>query len=703
VAGRDAPPEVLWRKNLALLIYLALSPSRTRTREHLVGILWPETNDRLARKSLTEAVRRLRTSLGAGRLLSHGDAITLDAAALDVDALRFEAATARDPRGAAELFSGDFLEGFSLPDAPGFDEWAASERARHRAKGAQVLAEEGERALAASRFGEAQEFARRALALAPFAERAARLVMRAAALAGDSTSALHAYHEYSGRLKAELAESPSDDLRRLAERVRGGRWRRVSATAAGLEPPLVGRPDLAEALFTALSEGVRHGPRTLLISGDAGLGKSRLLAECTDRLMLEGAHVARLRPLESDHDAPWSMLRALIRAGLLEAPGVAAAKPDGLAVLASLVPELAERAAPRLPKDRTEVADAFASLVEAVAQEGPIGLAIDDAHFADGASLEALPAALGRLKALPVVLVITSARLGEDLPPALLRLHSEIGRSLPGLARELTPLSSDDVRALTATLAPWCQTAREGDRLARRITFESAGNPFLAVTLLRGLADVASLRPDATMWPPPSATFEAPLPLSIPNLARAGIVARVARLDTDVRRVLVTASVLGVRLDLDLLAQVVDRPRAWVEQQLPALERANLVTFDGERYAFAAPLLAQAVRAEFLTSGERRALCRQAAAALAGRPDLASRALRLELLTELDPGEGAFLEATTVARMALAEGATRTARRALVAAEHALGRLGNEERLEVASLRAELAASTAPRTGGRGG
>lgn len=702
VADHAPPPEVRWRKNLALLIYLALSPHRTRTREHLVGILWPETPERLARKSLTEAVHRLRTWLGADRLVSHADAITLDDVALEVDALTFEAMAATDPRGAVQLMMpGDFLEGFSLPDAPGFDQWASSERARYKSKGALLLVDEGERALTDVRFTDAQELARRALAFEPFSESAARLLMRAAVLAGDPASALHAYHDYGVRLETELGERPSRDLAALAERIRSQRWRRASAKYADVEPPLVGRPELHANAFANLAQGLRQGPRTIVISSDPGLGKTRLLAECIDRLALEGAHVAAARSLESDHDTPWSTLRALMRAGLFNAPGVAATTPGALAVLGAVVPELAERSPPRTPRDHTEVADALASLLEAVAQEGPVGLAIDDAELADGASLDALRRAMGGLKLLPVVLVITSPRVREDLPLALLRWHTEIGRSVLGLALELKPLSTDDLRPLMVTLACWCEKKTDRDRLVRRVAFETGGSPFLAVTLLRGLNHVASLRPDALAWPPPHATFDAPLPLNVPNLARAAIVARIAQLDADVQQVVATASVFGVGLDLDLIALVLNQPRQWVEQRLPSLERADLVTFDGERYTFAAALIARAICSECLTSGLRRALRHQAVNVLASRADLESRVLRLELLTLVESGPDTSREAMAIARIALGEGALRTARRALGAAASAPGTLGEADRADLASLQAMLAGLSAPRESAR--
>src|SRR5512147_2915094 len=91
LGGREPPADVLWRKHLGLLIYLALSPDRTRSRDHLLGMLWPEKAEAQARHSLNEAVRRLRAGLGADRLRTRGDTITLDPTDLQVDVLRFGA------------------------------------------------------------------------------------------------------------------------------------------------------------------------------------------------------------------------------------------------------------------------------------------------------------------------------------------------------------------------------------------------------------------------------------------------------------------------------------------------------------------------------------------------------------------------------------------------------------------------------------
>jgi DNA-binding SARP family transcriptional activator len=688
--GRDAPADVVWRRHLALLVYLALSPGLTRSREHLIGLFWPESPEGRARHALNEALHRLRHSLGAARLQSRADAVTLNEADLDVDALRFAAWAERDPARAVALLRGDFLEGFALDEARPFEDWVAAERQRHRARAVAVLVSHGEQRLTASRFAEARDQAQRALALEPFAEPAVRLALRAAALAGDSVGALAIYHEFGARLAAELGEQPSRDLTALGERIRHQGARPPPPADAQPDPPLVGREAAHGDVFGQLRAALADGPRTVIVRAAHGMGRTRLVAECAGRMGLEGAIVASTRPLESDHDAAWSTLRALLRAGLAQASGLVAADPDALGVLGWLVPELAGRAPASAPRDAGHLATALAAGLAAVAGEHPMLLTVDDAHLADGATLEALSAALAQLRAAPVLLLITAVEPADPASPELLRMGSEIGRRLPGAAVRLDPLDEGDIRQLIGSLAPWCQDDADRDRLARRLTLETGGNPFYAVTLLRGLQRLSTLRQDLVAWPSPQATFDTPLPFSIPNLVRTAIAARIAELEPESRRVLSAASIGGLALDLDLVTALTDLPRSRVEECLAAPERRHLVAFNGERYAFVAPLVAEVVRHECLTRGQRTSLRRRAIAALASREDLEALVLRAELMAVADPGTAAFEEGVAVARAALAAGATRTARRALAAAERAAGRTVEEQRPLLDALRAQL-------------
>ncbi len=692
VDGRAAPPEVLWRKHLALLVYLALSPSRRRTRDHLLGILWPERPQAEARHSLNQAVLRLRRALGEDRLRTEADALALSEEGLRVDALRLAAATESPRDDVVPLLKGDFLEGFHVDEAPEFDDWMTQERERYRTLTAAALVAAGERRLAASRFADAQDLARRALVLHPYGEPAARLLMRAVALAGDAPGALAVFHEFATRLAAGVGEQPSRALAALSERIRKQSWRPPRASEADPEPPLVGRESLHREVLEQLAAGLADGPRTLLITGPPGMGRTRLLTECVERLALEGAVVASARPLPSDHDAPWSTLRLLLRAGLHAAPGLTAAPADALGVLAWLLPELADRFPPRAPREAADVAAALAAVIRAVGEESPIALAIDDAHWSDRATLGVLAAAVEPLRSLPAFLLLTVSDRDDPLSAELRGLAGEIGRRLRGASVQLSPLTDGEIRALVGPLAPWCQTEDERDRLARRLHFEAGGNPFFVVTLLGGLRRIDHLRGDFVAWPPPRRTFETPLPITLPGLARASIAARIAELDEAGRRVACAASIGGVSLDLDLIATLADLPRAGVDDALVALERRQLVTFDGRRYAFVAPLIAEAVRGECLTAGQRQTLRRRAIAVLATRDaaDLEARVLCVELLAKVEPGHPAFDAAIGVVRAAVAAGTARTARRALGAAERALGRDAEAQRPLLDQLRAQI-------------
>ena len=132
VAGGDPNPDVMWRRHLGLLLYLALSPDGSRSREQVMGMLWPEKPRENARHSLNEAVRRCRASLGAGRILTERERITINREGLVVDAHRLQSLDDADAAELVALLRGEFLEGFHIDNAQSFDEWAMVERGRLR-------------------------------------------------------------------------------------------------------------------------------------------------------------------------------------------------------------------------------------------------------------------------------------------------------------------------------------------------------------------------------------------------------------------------------------------------------------------------------------------------------------------------------------------------------------------------------------------
>jgi hypothetical protein len=293
-----------------------------------------------------------------------------------------------------------------------------------------------------------------------------------------------------------------------------------------------------------------------------------------------------------------------------------------------------------------------------------------------------------------LLLVMSAGTTFENASRALLRLHGGLGRDggVPGQVLRLEPLSQAETRELVEGQSPWCVDEAERDRLARRVHFETRGNPFLVTTMLRALQRAAVLREDMVSWPSPGVTIDAPLPIPAPSLARRTIVVRVMELDEASRQVLRAASIGALAVDADLIAVLTGLARERVEDLLAVLERHQLLAFHGEGYQFAAPLIAQAVREECLSPGERRTLCARAVVALASRADLESRLLRVELLVRIGPAGVAFAEALATARAALAESAPRAARRALAAAAAALEPGDEQGRSALDELRARVPA-----------
>jgi len=688
VDGAAPVREVLWRKHLGLLVYLALSPNRRRSREHLIGLFWAESPQEKARRSLNESLFRLREGLGEERLVSDGTSVVLNDRGLEVDALRFAAQAERAPLEAVRLLRGKFLEGFRVDEAPEFEEWMSAERRRYDALAATVHVGAGKRELTDRRFTVAADHARRALDLEPHAEPAIRLLMEALDLGGDSSAALAAYHEFGERLQRETGEQPSKSLAAYAERIRKRSERPRDPAAAAREPPLVGRDELHRDVFETLAAGLAgSGARTIVITGAPGMGRTRLLGECLRRSEMQGAVLVMVRPLESDHDARWSALRHLLRAGLADAPGLPAARPEALAALAGIAQELAGRFQPREPRDVADVAAALTAVLAAVADEAPLALAIDDAHWADGPTLAALHAAIGGLARARVVFLVTVANgVGAPLVE-LQQLQAAVARSLPGTVVRLDPLTDADLALLVAHSATWCQDNAERARLTRRLAHETGGSPLFMVTLLGALEKATTLRADLTTWPPKGLTTDAPLPFSLPSVVRLAVEVRLGELSKEELAVLCAASIAGQGLDLDLVAAVTERPRADVERALPALERRRLVVFDGTRYTFVAPLVAKSVRAACLTPGERRRLEQRAVDALAGREDLESRVLRGELLARIAPDAQAFAFVLSALRDARVGGGTRLARRAEMAGDQ-IAAAAKLDRAELDALQA---------------
>ncbi len=615
-----APPELLWRKNLALLVYLARSPKRARTRDHLVGLLWGEKPESAARHSLNEAVRVLRKYADEGGLESEGDQIRLSEGAVQLDVDRFEARLAKeDWAGAAELVTGEFLEGFFVPDCSEFDSWLTTERLAWRQRSVDVLVQRAEQLLSGGDAREAIASAQRALALDAASNMAARVAIRGVALSGDRAGALVLYDAFSARLDEEIGIEPDEETQALAERVRREReWKlaepaRVDESGAGggaesRRGPLVGREAELSQLLGAWNDCLAEGRATLaLIDGHPGTGKTRLSEELVGRARLDGAVVASLRAVEADLDEAWSGLLGLAGGALLDAPGLSAAPPAALAAFAAHLPTWADRFGSRIEGlDPVQPGRALTEVLRAVGAEGPVMLLVDDAQWLDRDSLLALGAIL--------------RDLAEDVPPSLYvlmttapypgraeldELRAHIGRDLHGATIQLSPLPTTALLELARWALPTYGDV-ELDRITRRVSIDSAGLPLLAVELLHAVALGLDLRSTPGAWPEPLQTLEQTLPSDLPDAVTAAIRVGFRRLSGDAQGVLAAAAVLGDRVKLAGLRHALALNEEALARALDELEWTRWLYAEMRGYSFVARIVRQVVAADMVTEGQRQ-------------------------------------------------------------------------------------------------
>ncbi|HET7677815.1 MAG TPA: AAA family ATPase [Candidatus Limnocylindrales bacterium] len=416
----------------------------------------------------------------------------------------------------------------------------------------------------------------------------------------------------------------------------------------GVEAPLVGR-DLELAQADRSVEAVLGGSGgLLLVTGEPGIGKSRLLAELRvrfsaaessglHRAWLEGACVSYGEAL------PYWPFQDLLRHWL----GVGADEPrlrvqvalrrrlealfgddsgeiePALALLLGIAdePHLASVAADTPASLRQRTAVAIRRLLARLAADGPVVVAVDDAHWADASSVELMQRLLPIVDEEAVLLVVT-ARGERDT--ALSALREAALADTPHRTHEvrLEELRSGADRALLeALVGP--DTLPEATSL--RILEAAEGNPFYLEELVRSLIDAGALVAEGERW-----RFERHVPIEVPETVEKVILTRVDRLRPAAREVLAVASVLGRRFGLPLLQAVLGETGG-AGAPSPALRdllRLDLVREERRwpepEYRFKHLLIQETVYRTLLRS-QRRDLHRTAARAIerlfAGRLD----------------------------------------------------------------------------------
>lgn len=617
------------RKTLALLIYLA-TEGGLHTREAITALFWPDSDARRGRAAMRRTLSYLRETLGGTEhLVVEGADLGFDFTAdfdLDLHSLRAAWELARplpqpaaggdrrrllaEFQNAVGLYRGDFLAGFSLVDAPDFDDWASVQRELWHRRLDLVLDRLAQLQAEGGQTESALETAARWVAHHPLNEAAHRRLMQLHFSAGDRTAALAAYAACRAILARELNARPAPETEALAEQIRAKapphRARRPVAVATPLPPevPLIGRAAQHTQLVTAFYTARRGQAQVVTLEGEAGIGKTRLATDFLGWAAGQGADVIQGKAFETGGRLPYQPLVQALRPRLDQENA-----PDDLltdvwlAELSRLLPELRDRypdlsvpaTAPGEAAARTRLFEAVARLGQALAGRAPLVIFIDDVQWADTASLDLLHYVAGRwLESGAPVLLLLSLRT-EDLAAAspLAGWLAGLDRDLPLARLSLGPFTVEETLQLLYALAgrpedepasttegsaidrPWAPVETFG----RWLFAETGGQPFYIMETLKVLAERGALRVkvgsgEAGRW---ALDLEAGWPAeaepegwrSVPPGIRELIRARLERLSPSAFALLFAGAVLGQSFSFENVCQIADLKES---EGLPALE-----------------------------------------------------------------------------------------------------------------------------------
>jgi DNA-binding SARP family transcriptional activator len=611
--------EIQQQKARALLFYLAVT-GRAHGRDHLATLLWGESDASSARHSLRSTLYNLRGGLrraGASEVLRlDGGLVGLNVRALACDVLTYRALLAEGTEGAlaqaVSLYGGPLLHGFSLAEAPDFERWERDAAAELRALQRDALARLAEAARSRKASGEVARLLQQLVALDPLDEGAQRQLMRFYIEAGSLAKALQQFEALEAALRQELGVSPEPETAAL---IRDALLpRRPSPTpppdGAYERVPLRGREDASWGLRTLANDAASGRGASVLVEGDDGIGKTRLVADLAEEL---------------GSTAEWRVLRGtcspfddtLALGPFFEAFQLEAAESGGPGGLGELFADAG-----------TQLGDLpgglFVRVLKAIrllSRSGPILLVLEDLQWASSATLRLFGFLAVRLRDLPVLLIGTVLR-AESIP-ALARLLA-LGRRRGEVSLvTLGPLNDGDVLEILRSsriLSPSLYS------LAAWLHERSGGNPYILLELLAQLRTEGILARKADEWHLDSGRWlRWRATAALPETTHDLVAGRLAGLSLEARHLLDVLAVAAEALPYDLLQALPDGPR---ERTLDVVEelRARQLVLECADECFDLPhQLVREALLRRLGRLRRRTIHRQLALTIEGCPPLLRR------------------------------------------------------------------------------
>lgn len=570
----------------ALLAYLVTHAGNPQPRGHLADLLWPDSDSPQARTNLRRELHHLRARLGADSGLDVASTaltwwphehVEVDLETFDEARRLFLAATDGDPvdpdasvagrhlRRALDAYQGVFLPGC-------YDDWALAVREELQTSCVDLYDRAAVFHQALGDLDAAIDAMRHRIGLAPLEEPGYRRLMSLQQATGDRAGALRTYHRCASLLEQELGVAPSLETRHELDALLneaadpGGAPVRVGLPAA--PPGLVGREAELRRLCRLWTTAAAV-PRFALVTGEAGVGKTRLVSDLAARVRAERGLVVTARCFAATQGLPLAPVAEWLRTPPLRS-AAARLEPVWQAEVERLVPDgdvLDPAPSSRAKIDAWQRLRFFEGLARAVlAIDRPLLLVADDLQWADSATLSWLSFLLSLPSSCPL-LVVGTARDDEQGPN---RPENSLGAMQAAGQVEtvpLGPLSFEETRRLADALVPH-PLGEDELLLVHSVT---AGNPFFVIEALReSQASVGPIRP---------ADLAGVLTNRFSRLSEAG------------GSLMGLAAAVGRDFGLELLIEASDLTADAVVQAVDELWRRRILDQRGQGYDFAHSLL----------------------------------------------------------------------------------------------------------------
>ena len=447
-------------------------------------------------------------------------------------------------------------------------------------------------------------------------------------------------------------------------------------------PVLIGRAAPLSTVVNTLERARSSHGGTLLVSGEAGIGKSRLGRAMLERagelgfVMLQGAC------FETDRAHPYAPLLDLVRVLATTRSNALAAHyfaPAG-AELVTHFPELRTMFPDVTPLDaldpeaeRRRLFHSVAASLQAVAREQPLLLVVEDVHWSDDATLDLVMHLARQIGTQPIALVLTFR--SDEIGPRLAKLLADLDRARCASEVSLRPLAPGEVSAMLHAI--FGAQSPPGGSFVQDLHALTEGNPFFVEEMLKSLLEAGDIVRTEDAW------RARPLAdVQVPRTATEAVERRLAGLSEPARRIASVAAVAGRRFDFDLLQRLTQHDEMQLLALVKELVGAQLVAEEtADRFAFRHALTRETIRAG-LMKRERVALHRAIAAALeeahaaSSQDSVDDLAYHTFEAGEWDAAIGYALRAASQARTLCApREALRQLERAVSAMEHAGRRL----------------------------